>query len=622
MQSIRTIFRKLIESWWFPVFLAVGGIIYYVFCAFDAAHTKTSFLDEGMYLYKGLLFATGKYGLYQPYGPWASHMPLSYLIPGYIQKWFGAGLATGRYFMIFIAVLTLVGLWTIIGRWGGSWWAAAAIWAMALNPAEIKLYTLALPQGLVAAFLVWSLVLTVAIRRPLWQIVLGSVLAAAAALIRENLTFVLPIVSGYVFWQHGRKAGLVSLLSGAGVFVLGYALYWPGILTPWADWLPVALTPFLDTWRVPPAARGTLLQYYEAMTPFTIFLYFWLTIRQHFVALTSAVAVWMLWPHRPGKPLTGRMRAMIFLSMLMIMLWALHLAATYIGKVCISCILLYVGYFDFLGLILIPLAFRLLRKNVSKKRGTIILFLLAGMILSIGFVNYEDVNSAFANNLIALIRDTDFWGILRHFINVMPLMLSRWLIVTVAGIFFIFLCIVALMISSRYYPTRAAWKSGVPVLAVNGFIIIGLILSPTLILGKGNDFFDCSGSDVLASYQKAGNDLRKEIPSGSKVYWEGRIVAIFLYLPDVEIYPPQLNQVHNFYIGGDSNTLYRLGKWNDTLAKQWLSEADYVLFERGDVYDWEEHLVDNNNYIALDPTSKVEKCRWQSVIEVYQRVEP
>ena len=60
-------------------------------------------------------------------------------------------------------------------------------------------------------------------------------------------------------------------------------------------------------------------------------------------------------------------------------------------------------------------------------------------------------------------------------------------------------------------------------LVLNSFLILGLILSPTKVLGKGNDFFDCGGTDVLASYREAGADLRKVIAPGSKVYWEGRI---------------------------------------------------------------------------------------------------
>jgi hypothetical protein len=140
-------------------------------------------------------------------------------------------------------------------------------------------------------------------------------------------------------------------------------------------------------------------------------------------------------------------------------------------------------------------------------------------------------------------------------------------------------------------------------------------------LGKGNDFFDCDGSNVLASYKRAGEYLRSVIPPGSQVYWEGRIDAIFLYLPDVKIYPPQLNQSHSFFVGGDSDILLRNGFWNDALAKQWLAEADYILIEVGEKQDWEMQILNSDRYVKLNASPKAEKCRWQSSILVYKRVD-
>ena len=174
MQRVSVLVRKITSLSWLPAFLTVAGFVAYLLQAIDTASTKTSFLDEGLYVYKGWLFATGKYVPFQDYGLWTNHAILSFLIPGYIQKWFGPGLDVARYFMIFLAVLALVGLWSFANRWGGKWWAAGAIWVMALNPAEIKVYTLALSEGLIAIMLVWMLVLAVGVKRPLWQIMLGS----------------------------------------------------------------------------------------------------------------------------------------------------------------------------------------------------------------------------------------------------------------------------------------------------------------------------------------------------------------------------------------------------------------------------------------------------------------
>ena len=62
-------------------FLAV--LIFLVQIWIYASNRKSS-LDEGAYLYKGFLFVSGQYRIYQEYGPWSNHMPFSFLIPGII----------------------------------------------------------------------------------------------------------------------------------------------------------------------------------------------------------------------------------------------------------------------------------------------------------------------------------------------------------------------------------------------------------------------------------------------------------------------------------------------------------------------------------------------------------
>src|ERR671922_46160 len=176
MQNVLAWVKKIISIPRLPAFLTIAGFLAYILRAVEIARTKTSFLDEGLYLYKGYLFVNGSQTPFADYGVWTNHAILSFLIPGFIQKWFAPGLETGRYFMIVLSLFTLLGLWVFARRWGNAWWAAGAVWAMALNPAEIKLYTLALSEGLVAALLVWIVVLVVGEERPLWQVLLGAAL--------------------------------------------------------------------------------------------------------------------------------------------------------------------------------------------------------------------------------------------------------------------------------------------------------------------------------------------------------------------------------------------------------------------------------------------------------------
>jgi hypothetical protein len=85
MQSLSLLARKLNTYFWLPYVLTVAGFLAYILHALEIARTKGSFLDEGLYLYKGYLFATGQQIPFADFGVWTNHAILSFLIPGYIQ---------------------------------------------------------------------------------------------------------------------------------------------------------------------------------------------------------------------------------------------------------------------------------------------------------------------------------------------------------------------------------------------------------------------------------------------------------------------------------------------------------------------------------------------------------
>lgn len=620
MQSLSVLAKKLHSYAWLPAVLSIAGFFVYILHAAAIARTKTSFLDEGLYLYKGYLFATGQQIPFAEYGVWTNHAILSFLIPGYIQKWFGPGLDTGRYFMIFLSLFTLLGLWLFAKRWGNAWWAAGAVWVMALNPAEIKIHTLALSEGLVAALLVWIVVLVVGEERPLWQVLLSAALTVPLVLTRENMAFVPLILFFYIFWQHGWKAGLLAMLCAGAFFLIGNAFYFPDNLKFWATRVPNVSIPFLRDW-MPSGGGGTSLPEPEESTLYRMILYFWLTFRLHFVSLVSALTVWLLLPFRIARPIPERLRAVIFLSILLIVLYVAHVQVAFFGEFCISCILLYVGYFDFLGLMLLVIAAPLLLKQLTPLRQMIILGVIALTILGIGFSSHEDLSSDFAKAMIERLDGTYLWGTLIHYIDLPHLLLFRVTFVLLVSLVVIAVGALVLGVLSRRWDGEWLGRGKPGLIALNLFLILGLLLSPTKILGAGSDFFDCGGTDVLASYQRAGAELSKIIEPGSKIYWEGRLLAIFLYLPDVKIYPPQMNHVHSYFIGGDADTLLRYSQWNDELARQWLQEADYILVQNTEKVYLTDEMLESGEYVKVASAPRAEKCRWQSVIQVYQRAD-
>ncbi|HKY55143.1 MAG TPA: hypothetical protein VJM08_12590, partial [Anaerolineales bacterium] len=242
--------------------------------------------------------------------------------------------------------------------------------------------------------------------------------------------------------------------------------------------------------------------------------------------------------------------------------------------------------------------------------------------VGIGFSSHEDLSAEFARVMIERLDQVYLWNTLLFRTGLSPLLLFRTSFVLLVSLFVLVIGGIALWVVYRRLNGEQDAGRKIGVIALNAFLITGLLLSPTGILGGGSDFFGCDGSDVIASYERAGRELSNVIEPDSKIYWEGRLLSVFLYLPEVQIYPPQMNHVHSFYRGGDADTLLRFSQWNEDLARQWLEEADYILFQPEERIYLSDEILESGKYVKVTASPKAERCRWQSVINVYQRVEP
>ena len=310
------------------------------------------------------------------------------------------------------------------------------------------------------------------------------------------------------------------------------------------------------------------------------------------------------------------MRAVIFLSVLLLVLYIAHVQASFFGEFCISCILLYVGYFDFLGLMLLVIAAPLLLRQLTPLRQAIVFVVIAVLIVGIGFSSHEDLSSDFAKAMIERLDGTYLWGALIHYIDLPHLLLFRVTFVLLVSALVVAVGAIVLSLLRRQFTSGR-----LGVLALNLLLILGLLLSPTKVLGAGSDFFACEGTDVFASYERAGAELSRMIEPGSKIYWEGRLLTIFLYLPDVVIYPPQMNHVHSYFTGGNPDTLLRYSQWNEELARQWLAEADYILLQNTEKVYLTDEMLESGEFVKVMSAPRAERCRWQSVIQVYRRAD-
>lgn len=607
--------------------LAAGGAAVYLAQTVAYALTQKSMLDEGFYLYKGLLFATGVYRPFQDYGPWTHKAPLAYLIPGYVQAWFGAGLLTGRVFAILVSLLILLAVWLTARRLGGPRWAAAAVWAMALNPALIKYYAIASVEGLVACLLLWALYLTIGGDRPAWQLTLGAALAGLLAMTRQNMMIVLPLLVLYLWWEYGWRRAAWAAAAGLGVLAVIHGMYWPGILRMWAAAVPASLASFLDPWRPP---RGLSADWIIRPQFFQQVVSFFSGFRFHFTALSGGLLTLFFWPPRRAWPHASRQRMAVFLTVLFLILTALHLwlgiGYSESNNYNVWGYKYYLSFFAPVGLLLVILLASTGERFFPVWRQALIALLILGLSAGIGYSSYETF--AFALAYLPVPRFKDFFHTWHFLPGSVPFYvflankfgleypLEAWFDSTLIGLGIgLLILLTALIVRLIRRPPVASFGF----IALGVFLVTGTLLAPTRLLGGDYREYDC-GMNVIAAYETAGPSLAALVPPGSLVYWEGgNAEAILLYLPDIRIFPAQLDAPWNFWNGGDDDAMARYGFWNESLRRQWRDQADIFLIQQSLFTPEWQAFLDEARYEEL-PSNRIPLgCAPDTYLRIFRR---
>ncbi len=576
--------------------MALLGALLYLIQAWHYAHTTIPGLDEGSYLFKGYLYLHGIYEPFQPYGPLTNKAPLAFLIPGLAEYIFGAGLRTGRYFAVFLGFLTVLGTWITVRRWTGRWLAAASVWVFALSPMIIKIHAITASEVIIACMLAWMCVFILAEERSLWQIVIGSILGTFAVLTRQNMVVVLPLLILYVFWQHGKQKGIASFFTCSVVFLAFHIYYWPNILTIWAPWLPENLTPFLDPFRLPKDATPI---WNPSIDFWNRTIAFFQGIRYHFIPVVGSIfaLIFLLrqrdWKTDPAK------RAAIFLALLYFTLFAMHawaaVASQYESYSCVYCFTPYLTFFDPLGIILSAIVISVAWKQESSSRALQVIAILLILILSvgIGLSLFDNIGASILNLPVPRMRDGQFLSgttLLVDFItNKFGLALTltkRYLASAIGLIVGIGVLLIASLISRRLKDVQD--RPGYAFVALYLFLVLGLFLSP--VLNAGRSRADCE-QNILSANEQLGAHLASVIPADSLVYWDGGLsFAPMVYVPNVRIFPPQINDGYTYRIGGDPDTLFRFSHWNSELNDQWMSSADVFIIEAKRYSTWKKYF--------------------------------
>jgi len=603
-------------------------------------YTQRSMVDEGAYLYQGLLFAKGVYRPFQNYGLWQYNAPLSYIIPGYIQAWFGPSLLVGRFFALFLGLMILLGVWIVARRLGGKWWAAAALLIIALNPAIIKIYSLAISQVLIACMLTWVMVLVLGENRPDWQIVTSSVLSGLILLTRHNLAPLFPILAAYIFMQHGKKVGLWALFFGLLIVVIGHIIYWPNILAMWTPWIPEKLTPFLDSFR--PPLDGTVLMGTTSLDS-RILVFFQGFSFQSFIMIGS-VAAFILWPPRSQWKNLANRNTSIFLAVLFVTLLIFHGLVSLASNVRVFNFTPYIAFFCVIGLFLVISSFEAWSKTSSPVRGVLTVIFILILFPGLGFAAFQvlgyGLKDGFFNILnIQLPRTQDFfhtWQLLPGSATLREVLANKFGIVfdpftdidlyrrilpALAGLLIgvIFLGIIRLI--QRGFQKKYQRSYSYSYIVLVTLLVASVLLSPTPLMGGMYNIYDCQ-ANVIQGYEQTGHYLAKIIPANSKVYWESEEgAAPLLYVPGITVLPGQIFARWSFSPSEDSDKVLRFGLWNKTLADQWAVQADFILVEER-YYDssWDDFFKAHPDYQELQSTPNTVPCIDRSDFRVFHKL--
>lgn len=608
-----TVFQE--QKWpaWTASVVAWLGVLVYLIQAILFAHTTISNLDEGAYLLKGILFATGKYHPFDP-GISTNKAPLAFLIPGYIQLLFGAGLRTGRYLAVCFGAMTVIGAWVAARNIGGKWLAAGTVWVFAFSPMIIKIYSGGATQSTIACMLAWALVFSLGEKHSAIQLAFAGFLAGLMILVRQNMVPVLPLLAMYALWEHGWRKASILFASGLAVVVLLHVIYWPTILQLW-DWVPFVQLPAEVTYH-----GGGTLSWDPDIALVSRVLSVFQAIRFHFVAVVGSIAAFLLWPKSGNWKSQTDFRMGVFLLALFWGLVIMHSMAAIGLDYCVFCFTPYIAFFNVAGILLVVVlakSWNWQSSNLNQILSVVILLIIS---TGIGFSAFEDIGTALLNLPAPRMRDSRFlpgfvtwWDILSGKFHI-----NNNLAMKYASTFFGFI-VGGLIILTGFFVWRLVLRNKIKFgsFIVPVILIIGLVMSPVLHGSAGAR--DCK-TDVILANEQIGNYLRTIIPQGSLVYWNGGLSAApLLYLPGVDIFPAQINNGYSFRGNGDTAELVKFGFWNEEMDAEWKATANFFIIESGRyTSEWKEFLTPNQ-FVEFERSPLNTSCLDESQLRIFRR---
>lgn len=604
------------------IYYCLIGLILAVYFlqAFSLAHQLPSRVDEGSFLTKGYFFISGKYKPFEDYGPWTNNMPLAYLIPGIPQVLFGPGLKVGRYFAIFTAFLTLIGLWVLTKRLVGKWWSILPMLAFVLSPAWIATNVQAVSQVLVACQVTWMLVFLLGEDRAGWQIGIAALLSTSTTLTRQNMVFLMAFVVLYTWWQFGFKKALIAFVCAAIPFVAVHLIYYPKIMNLWYTWLPAAIKRKFAIGNIAGGGKQVWLPDGDLIDRISSFF---ITTRYYFFPFLGCIIAIPLALKQNNWRTKHEWKMIVSLIIIFFLLFILHGWASLTKNYCIFCFSNYVAFFIPIAMVITPFALAAITRNSQKFTTALTMIFLLVLVPGIFFGSVNSVGRTILSIPVPRFKaggfvggTTELWEIIRNrFGFTYDFILLR--IPPVFGLLCFLIFIIAIYILTKLPFANKKYRGAN--FFLYSFFVLAILLTPTNLLGGFLIENECDG-DVITAYETAGAQLNAQIPDETNVYWgSGSVVTPLLYIADKGIQPLQLNGIYPKRDGGDRDILEKNGYFNRESVRDWRDNADYILVQYFNMGDFWRDYLDPELFDELMPTEPIDPCVPQSSIKVFRR---
>jgi hypothetical protein len=340
----------------------------------------------------------------------------------------------------------------------------------------------------------------------------------------------------------------------------------------------------------------------------------------------------VLWPARKAWKSEQQFRSGAFLAVLFFLLLGLHIWAG-LGLSGINygnayTVNPYLAFFTFVGYLLAITVFSNFQRQVSTAQQIVLSVVIILISTSVGYGSFLSTGDFLLHIRIPRIWSFITTGKILPGVPIWDTLANKYgityntslrMLPLLAGLLcgsLVLLAGFAIWSFLKHKKVLQFYSYGVIIAVV--FLLAGIILSPTVALGGGFVQWECN-MNVIKTYEQTGGFLASNLSQSDLVYWDGgNAVAILLYVPGIQIFPQQLDDQWNFFHGGDSNALARLGLWNDELAKLWRDKANVVIIQQVDFLGWQSYL-DKSGFVEIQPLKAPLDCEPDTFLRIFIR---